>query len=153
MEEKQETVADIVAEMRDRKDMLRNAISSAPLCYPVDDMQAKVEILDEFIDRIEAEHKREVGNGAKMREALKQILALAKAKGLFEIQSLAETALAALAESPRNCDVGTVEGQTRRLRAHCAKSTCEECKASIDIVQGLCWLKWAQMPYEEGGEK
>lgn len=49
----------------------------------------------------EIKHQREVGNGAKMHEALKQILALAKARGLFEIQSLAETALA---EPARNCD-------------------------------------------------
>ena len=51
-------------------------------------------------------------NGAKMREALKHILALAKAKGLFEIQSLAETALA---KPPRNCDRFVDEKQADAL--------------------------------------
>ena len=112
MEEKQETVADIVAEMRDRKDMLRNAISSAPLCYPVDDMQAKVEILDEFIDRIEAERQREIGNGAKMREALVALSEWVRVvknnpKDTTAIECaefVEETIKAAIAEPAHNCD-------------------------------------------------
>ena len=58
---------------------------------------------------------------------------------------------AALAEPPRNCDVGTVEEQTRRLRANCEKykPSCKGCKFFTDIQRENCWLKWAQMPYEK----
>lgn len=89
----------------------------------------------------------------KMREALAQILALAKARGLFEIQSLSETALA---EPPRNCDVGTAEEQEDRYVRFCDShmknhGNCFGCAALKP--RGRCEFAWAQMPYEEGGEK
>lgn len=56
----------------------------------------------------------------------------------------------ALAKPLRNCDVGTVAEQTKRLRANCErfKPTYKGCKCFTDIQEENCWLKWAQMPYE-----
>ena len=54
-----ETMADIVVEMRKRKEMLEIAIYSAPVCYSTDNQKAQVEIIDEFLDRIEAAAQRE----------------------------------------------------------------------------------------------
>ena len=55
----------------------------------------------------------------------------------------------------RNCDVGTADEQTRRLRANCEKykPSCKGCKFLTDIRHENCWLKWANAPYEakEGG--
>ena len=70
-------------------------------------------------------------------------------------EGLENEARAALAEPPRNCDVGTVDEQNYRhglwccahdvngdMEADCAHNACSQ-----------CILKWAQMPYEEGGAK
>lgn len=55
----------------------------------------------------------------------------------------------------RNCDVGTAEEQTKRLRENCNKykPSCKGCKYVTDLQKENCWLKWAQMPYaaQEGG--
>ena len=64
-------------------------------------------------------------------------------------------AKAALAEPVKNCEVGTAEEQLERLNAYCKK--CDGCMSYtrpelLDEVC-LCALKWAQMPYEEGGTK
>lgn len=57
----------------------------------------------------------------------------------------------------RNCDVGTAEEQTSRLRAVCNKfkPSCSWCKYITDLQKVNCWLAWSQMPYEaeEGGAK
>lgn len=58
----------------------------------------------------------------------------------------------------RNCDVGTAEEQAKRIDAFCKSHgtdkngyyRCEECPL-LEIDR--CELKWAQMPYEEGGAK
>lgn len=115
----------------------------------------------------------EANNMKAMREALEQILALARARGLFEIQSLSETALAA---PPRNCDVGTAAEQVERFKEYCQSNmqyywdmfgTHEgadgwDCKEDCPVGKMIdkndsfcdhCELLWAQMPYEEGGEK
>ena len=65
-----ETIADLIAEMRRRKEMLEDAASNAPLCYSTETVQAQYEILDEFIERFEAAHKREIGDAAKLRKVL-----------------------------------------------------------------------------------
>jgi hypothetical protein len=63
-----------------------------------------------------------------------------------------------LAKFPRrNCDVGTAEEQQARHCAWCRKHgingdnkvNCAHPDTSCD----LCALRWAQMPYEEGGAK
>lgn len=60
----------------------------------------------------------------------------------------------ALSSPLRNCDVGTLEEQVKRMDAYCASHgeridcgwRCENCPlCSID----RCELAWSQMPYEE----
>ena len=66
-------------------------------------------------------------------------------------------ARAALAEPPRNCDVGTAEEQAARMRAFCAKNglhhdgayRCEKCGL---LHEFRCELTWAQLPYEGGAK-
>ena len=48
----------------------------------------------------------------------------------------------------RNCDVGTAEEQAKRHRDWCNSNVCK-CASSCKI----CFAKWSQMPYEEGGAK
>lgn len=67
-----ETSADIISEIRERMEKLKNAIHSAPLCYPTDSMKSQYEILDEFADRLEAAHKREIDELKKQIEDLRQ---------------------------------------------------------------------------------
>ena len=61
---------------------------------------------------------------------------------------------AALSESPRNCDVGTPEEQSRRFDAFCcvrhfpSEECCSDCPChSAD----RCEFKWGQLPYEGKG--
>lgn len=106
----------------------------------------------------------EANNMAAMREALEAVKGafdsgIIVAVGNYPSAELSEKAVRvvekvekALAEPPRNCDVGTAEEQTRRLRANCEKykPSCKGCKFLTDIQRENCWLKWAQMPYEKG---
>ena len=66
--------------------------------------------------------------------------------------------IAAIAIPLRNCDVGTAEEQDRRFERFCnnqftrngvQSNPCLTCP--LPMVN--CKLSWAQMPYEEGGEK
>lgn len=54
----------------------------------------------------------------------------------------------------RNCDIGTVEEQTLRLRKICNKykPNCSGCPYYTDISKENCWLKWAQAPYKKENE-
>jgi hypothetical protein len=145
-----ETIADIIAAMRDEG----HTGESSCLEWVGTKMRY-------YSDRLEAAWKREkataekssvVGNAAKMREALVEARKVIKAMGGYwatETLPIIDTALAA---PPRNCDVGTAEEQTKRLRANCEqhKPTCKGCKCFTDIRRENCWLKWAQMPYGEG---
>ena len=111
-----------------------------------------------------AENSSEVGNAAKLREALETTIeALCKRCKeneckVWRTQDACEAyrkARAALAEPPRNCDVGTAEEQSRRMHEFCDSHghgfdgqkcySCENCRfISID----RCELAWAQLPYE-----
>lgn len=57
----------------------------------------------------------------------------------------------------RNCDVGTAEEQDARHSKWCRKygidGDMEVACAHQDMNCTLCALRWAQMPYEEGGAK
>ena len=61
----------------------------------------------------------------------------------------------------RNCDVGTAEEQIARFDAECLairkRNTVEPCAGCLCSSNGEgtedCQLRWAQMPYEEGGAK
>ena len=113
-DEKHEKIADIVREMRQAEATWhRSEIAQLPTQY-----------LKEWSDRIEAAAKREceatrekssqVGNAAKMREALSRILGIADhlqtrfaipklaSEEILELKQIAESALAA---PPRNCDL------------------------------------------------
>lgn len=95
MSERQETIADIVAEMRIFK--CRNLeTGEVELCSS---------IANYFADRIEAARKREVGNGAKMREALEEIRVDAMSDYEPDADYLIEKCNAALFAPPRACDV------------------------------------------------
>lgn len=89
----QETIADIVAQMRG-------------LVKPGETLNNTYELLNGLADRIEVAHKREVGNTAKMREALVNISKYADCAAMRQhdattqhyIEQIREWAEAALAE-------------------------------------------------------
>ena len=178
---KQETIADILAALR-------------AVAY-IQTAESPRDVL-EFADRIEAAAKREreagaeaaqvcgeigemigreatreessqVGNAAKMREALRQVSRVAvemtrkTVTGESEDRKtvdewalrLCDIVSATLAAPPRNCDVGTDEEQSRRYEELCDRHTCgSRCSASgCPMYEHDCSpFAWGQMPYEEG---
>lgn len=130
-----------------------------------------MQAFNNVFDRLEAAHKRESGDCAKLREALmyaEQVLDTAARNvrgetGMVINSAYSEAARkcrAALAAPPRNCEVGTVEEQSARFDKFCdthkyvgddGTNWCSrDCPCYNDIN---CGVRWAQMPYEEGGEK
>ena len=96
---------------------------------------------------------------SKLREALNQLLGLIDNGILVFDKSLEPSEISqaqyhidkageAYEEPIRNCDVGTAEEQAKRHRDWCNSNVCK-CASSCKI----CFAKWAQMPYEEGGAK
>ena len=72
----------------------------------------------------------------------------------------------ALSAPPRNVDVGTAEEQERRWHSNCGSGipNCKHCKVyeqarksglvdDKNMIRFDCRFIWAQMPYEEGGDK
>lgn len=55
----------------------------------------------------------------------------------------------ALAEPPRQCDVGTAEEQKERLINRCSQFNMSSDMHKLVREMGAAILKWAQMPYEE----
>lgn len=113
-----------------------------------------------------AELKKQIGNAAKLRDALKSCvdemcdrrreLAAARGNPLPCLRGCEPVRKAkfALAAPPRNCDVGTAEEQAQRFDAHCRKYMgCRACplRDADGSVSKDCELHWAQMPYTEGG--
>lgn len=165
--EKQESLADIVADMRQGM----NPNGTAECQYLESDICT-------LADRLEAAHKREMskiasknradfgqlGDCAKLREAVKLAMSVlcrneadAPYRAWCEYDNAIDKCKAALAAPPRNCDVGSAEEQDQRFRDFCPKYThggstsdCEGCKAS-GTACFECALVWEQMPYEEGG--
>ena len=177
-DEKHETIADIVADIRAQNQGLpedSNALS--PLVCD----------LLRLADRIEAAAKREremakiaskngadfgqLGNAAAIREALANLVDVIDrcdsgsplwwhcgAKGVMPLKN----AKAALAKPPRNCDMGDAADWEKRFGEECDKGhTCSDCpvghakkEMAIKLDKGArCEFVWAQMPYEEGGSK
>lgn len=108
-----------------------------------------------------AENSSAVGNAAKLREAVVLALSLLDLKEGVPYKTISQKDIdfikAALARPPRNCDVGTAMEQGERFSAYCRahkhpESECLTCPI-IGETCGYCELAWAQMPYEEGGEK
>ena len=101
-------------------------------------------------------------NAAKLREAL--VLAkkamIEKVVGSLDVpddffQDEIQAIEAALAEPPRNCDVGTAEEQAERFAEFCddEKGNRNHCRNCRLCNARDCELAWAQMPYEEGGKR
>lgn len=173
MSAENETIADIVAEMRKRM---------KSRYYP----KVARNIMQQYANRFEAACEREVGNTAAMRKALiiakKAICNHARKNHtcdslawenstinancgdiLCAHRDLCEAKTAiqkALLEKPRNCDVGTAEEQGKRFQEFCDDSQtdedfCSMCARCSLKKEGHCEIVWAQMPYEaeEGGAK
>ena len=116
------------------------------------------------------EKSSQVGDAAKMRDALRQVSRVAvemtrkTVTGESEDRKtvdewalrLCDIVSSTLAVPPRNCDVGTDEEQSRRYEELCDRHTCgSRCSASgCPMHEHDCSpFAWGQMPYEEGGAK
>lgn len=94
-----------------------------------------------------------LGNAAKMREALSDAcyamfnFLKTQNDGYEEMAKALDKAKAALADLPRNCDIGTALEQVYRHSRRCA--IVDHCEVNCRV----CFAKWAQMPYEEGETK
>lgn len=170
MSEKQETIADIIAEKRRQAEVIeRDCAEKMKRGEMVSDCYARELVADirREADRLEAAHKREHGNSAALREALK-----AAELGLFrwlsgsisrdEHRELVATIKTALAAHARNCDVGDAADWEKRFGEECDKGhICSDCpvryaktRMAIELDKGArCEFVWAQMHYEEGGAK
>ena len=104
------------------------------------------------------EKSSRVGNAAAMREALSDscyaMFNFLKTQngGYVEMANALDKAKAALAKPPRNCDVGTAEEQEERHNRWC-KSMKQRTKDCWVVGCRKCFIKWSQMPYDEGGAK
>lgn len=98
-------------------------------------------------------------NNAKLREAVVLALSLLDLKEGVPYKTVSQKDLDfiknALAEPPRNCDVGTAEEQSRRFCAFCRPRTepCDGCACLEGARKGRCEFVWAQMPYESEAAK
>ena len=185
MTSENETIADIVAEMRlgvkDCKgerlgvfDCFADRIEAAATREREAGAEA-AQVCGEIGEAIGRETTREkssqVGNAAKMREALyaitlidtrmlKRLLCELVEADIFDGGQIRNTihavekARQAIAAPPRNCDVGTAEEQAERFHSFCESNkqcgdvySCECCQ--LNSIED-CELAWAQMPYEEG---
>lgn len=170
-ESRHETVSDIVAEMRqeafDRSADASCAIECAILRHYSDRIEAAAmrereagaeaaQIcgeIGEMVGREAAVKSSQVGNAAVMRKALSDssyaMFNFLKTQngGWEEMANALDKAKAALADPPRNCDVGTVDEQIKRHRDWCNIDVCYESSCKI------CFAKWSQMSYEKGGAK
>ena len=108
------------------------------------------------------EKSSQVGNAAKMREALVRAQRVLHCAIVAEIlkgddaQEALNVVTAALSAPPRNCDVGTVAEQGKRMNEFCnfhkhvgSVYACETCEL---FTVERCELAWSQMPYGEGAE-
>lgn len=136
MAETHETTADIIAEKRRLAEQIRNNLSTVLVRQW--HQQAEIKSLEDEANRLEAAHKRECGDAAKLREALLQVIRSMElesghmctekkrlgmhgqtqedlCKGCRArnaecwTMTLKRECEAALAEKPRNCDVYTAD--------------------------------------------
>ena len=109
------------------------------------------------------------GNQQKMREALDDIVGIAKIalnvnsfenSNNSELWRIIDKCKSALSAPARQCDVGTAEEQAERFVKHCQSflnrdgiKACVGCPCCGVVMYGKCELAWAQTPYaaEEGG--
>ena len=176
MAKENETVADIIAEMRgdaNADEYTPDGILGQKLNYIANRLDAahkrEIEAIAAKCCQLgrlagygasEIKHQQElVVNAAKLREALVQVkkkiahlCGNLNAPGSLvasrmEINGIINAALAAPA---RNCDVGTAEEQAKRLHRFCISQDCVTCPCDRGKADGRCEFAWMQLPYEEG---
>ena len=188
---KQETIADIVAALRavayiqtaeSPRDVLEfaNRIEAAAKREREAGAEA-AQVCGEIGEMIGREATREkssrVGNAAKMREALEEIVDMATCyfhdftipkdddefRGAIIDEAIDYTSLRddfikaviiardAISAPPRNCDIRTAEEQAERHKRWCRKR--QIIKDYLGVGCRKCVVERAQMPYEEGGAK
>lgn len=119
-----------------------------------------VRLREEYAEKCR-ECKAKSGNAAAMREAI-VIIRDMLINGGHDPQCRAKIVTicnTVLSTPPRNCDVGTPKEQAERFKAFCLprvgkcseNSTCPAKHPCNEIGIQYCQLKWAQMPYEDGG--
>lgn len=178
MSKKQETISDIVAEMRRLNP--EKFLSTPWYCEPLPNkMRSYADRIEAAVKSIEADRdnwRRQaldedaranaatikesltVGNAAAMRDALLEAsIALSDATHHHLTEDDAKECLSviesAIAAPPRNCDVGTVDEQSERFVKFCRHQKCNECKLRTNESFYECLLSWSKMPYEEGDAK
>lgn len=160
---KQETIADIVAEMLEFADTDSQSIGRDVLCRRIQYFARRIEAAAQREREATPEKSSVVANAMKMREALRGLLEIVcvDCKSSYEIDGKCVkcprvvAAEAALSAPPRNCDVGTVAEQNERFDKYCYDHRSHEiCCGKCPIFgEPCCELAWSQMPYEEGGAK
>ena len=156
--ENQETIADIVREMRTLGRLDEKSTDKIPRTLQALGLRT-------YADRIEAAEKRErdethekssqVGNSAKMREALSRILGIADhLQTRFtipklvseEISELKQIAESALSSPPRNCDLfATSKEAGEAFISQACENPCGNCTVSDECHNPLvheCGIKW-----------
>lgn len=146
---KQETIADIVAEMR--KDISEGTGGEIARGYA-----DRIEAAYNFEREAVCENSSHVGNAAAMRNALNEIQLVCYKAGItigYDVACgiIKSKSRAAISAPPRNCDVGTVDEQLKRFSAFCMSRKCNECQF-VSSTYGECGVRWSQMPYEGGVE-
>jgi hypothetical protein len=168
-----ETIDDIVREMR--KDMPRVVDAKIILRNYADRIEAavkhqfrettktipheKVAVAENATTTPTYKDSLEVGNAARMREALNVVIdsirAFDKIRALkfpkvvkSALENMAFHAVTALAKPPRNCDVGSEEEQKQRFDVFCSRRNCDTCPFVEEGIWSNCAIRWAQMPYE-----
>ena len=149
---KQETIADIVAEMRRIKYNGEDCTVKWCLTFWADRIEAAYNFEREAV----CENSSHVGNAAAMRKALNEIQLVCYKAGItigYDVACgiIKSKSRAARSDPPRNCDVGTVDEQLKRFSAFCMSRKCNECPF-VSSTYGECGVRWSQMPYEGGAE-
>ena len=93
----------------------------------------------------------EASNVNAMREALVMVKRLFDGRLIWQpdIRKAHEAVNSALAEPPRNCDVGTAEEQFKRFDRWCNSRVLKNCWG-LDCRK--CFIAWSQTKYEDASE-
>ena len=137
-----ETTEDVIAEMRG----------------------IRVREFQEYADRIEAAHRRERGDAAKLREALRecaQYIACVGGIGVGEVtindevrlipEELAQKAITALDATPRNCDRFATVDEARKAHEEYRGDYIMRASNKFDFP--MKFEAWLFAPATEGGDK